>query len=77
MKIARIEHLAASAGWRIHDFLKVTLTDGLVGWSEFSRAFGGPGVGDAIGEIAPTLLGLDPRSIELNTPCARPLAARR
>jgi L-alanine-DL-glutamate epimerase-like enolase superfamily enzyme len=75
MRIARIEHLAASAGWRIHDFLKVTLTDGLVGWSEFSRAFGGPGVLDAIAEIAPTLLGLDPRSIELNTALLH--AARR
>ena len=40
MKVAAlIQRLAADAGWRIHDFLKLTLDDGRVGWSEFSRAF--------------------------------------
>jgi L-alanine-DL-glutamate epimerase-like enolase superfamily enzyme len=62
MKIAAIDCLAADAGWRTHDFLKVTLADGLVGWSEFSRAFNGPGVPEAICELAPTLIDQDPRS---------------
>src|SRR6185436_15005949 len=67
MQIARIESLSASAGWRIHDFLKVTMVDGLVGWSEFSRAFGGPGAHEAIAAIAPELIGKDPRSAAAQT----------
>jgi L-alanine-DL-glutamate epimerase-like enolase superfamily enzyme len=62
MKIAAVECLAADAGWRVHEFLKVTLMDGLIGWSEFSRAFNGPGVPEAIGELAPHLIGHDLRS---------------
>src|SRR5919197_3432374 len=62
MRIDRIDCLSADAGWRIHDFLKVTLADGLVGWSEFSRALNGPGVIEAIQHFAPLLVGADPRS---------------
>jgi L-alanine-DL-glutamate epimerase-like enolase superfamily enzyme len=62
MRIAAIECLAADAGWRIHDFLKLTLEDGRVGWSEFSRAFAGPGVVAAIEAVAEQLIGRDPRS---------------
>jgi galactonate dehydratase len=67
MKIARVECLAAYAGWRIHDFVKITMRDGLVGWSEFSRAFGGPGVHQALAEIAVELIGHDPRSAWVTT----------
>src|SRR5262249_8105774 len=59
---ASIECLSADAGWRIHDFVKVTLADGLVGWSEFSRAVHGPGVSEAIAALAPSLIDTDPRS---------------
>ncbi len=65
MKIAAIECLAADAGWRIHDFLKLTLDDGRVGWSEFSRAFAGPGVVAAIETVAEPLTGRDPRSTDV------------
>jgi L-alanine-DL-glutamate epimerase-like enolase superfamily enzyme len=67
MRIARIDCLAASAGWRIHDFLKVTASDDLVGWSEFSRAFNGPGVTEAIGALAPELIGKDVDSADVRT----------
>src|SRR4051794_40384553 len=67
MTIASIECLSAYAGWRIHDFLKVTLADGLVGWSEFSRALNGPGVHAAIASLAPRLVGLDPHSASART----------
>jgi L-alanine-DL-glutamate epimerase-like enolase superfamily enzyme len=62
MKIAAIQCLAADAGWRVYDFLKLTLDDGRVGWSEFSRAFNGSGVVGAIEGISEQLVGRDPRS---------------
>jgi L-alanine-DL-glutamate epimerase-like enolase superfamily enzyme len=62
MILQAIECLAADAGWRVHDFLKVTLDDGLVGWSEFSRAFNGTGVIAAIEALAERLVGQDPLS---------------
>ena len=67
MKIAAIECLAADAGWRIHDFLKLTLDDGRVGWSEFSRAFAGPGVIATIETVAEQLIGRDPQSTRSST----------
>jgi len=67
MKIASVECLSAHAGWRIYDFLKVATTDGLVGWSEFSRAFNGPGVPETIAAIAPRLLGDDPSGVRVTT----------
>jgi galactonate dehydratase len=62
MNIARVERLSADGGWRIFDFVKVTLEDGLVGWSEFSRALNGPGICEAIDAIGAGLIGQDPRS---------------
>lgn len=67
MNIARVELLSADGGWRIFDFLKVTLDDGLVGWSEFSRALNGPGICEAIDAIAAQLVGHDPRSARVRT----------
>jgi L-alanine-DL-glutamate epimerase-like enolase superfamily enzyme len=75
VEIARVDVLRAYAGWRIHEFLKVTLRDGLVGWSEFSRAFGGPGLGEAIDALRPTLIGRDPRSADVHNTLLH--AARR
>jgi galactonate dehydratase len=67
MQIARIDCFTAAAGWRTHEFLKVTMADGLVGWSEFSRAFGGPGAREAIAALTPALIGADPRSAAVGT----------
>src|SRR5437870_8116763 len=67
MQIARIDCSSAAAGWRTHDFVKVTMADGLVGWSEFSRAFGGPGAREAVADIASALIGKDPRSAGVRT----------
>jgi L-alanine-DL-glutamate epimerase-like enolase superfamily enzyme len=67
MQIARIECFTAAAGWRTHEFLKITMAGGLVGWSEFSRAFGGPGAREAIAGLTPALLGTDPRSAAVGT----------
>ncbi len=64
MKIAKVESLHADAGWRNFDFLKISTDDGLVGWSEYNESFGGPGVSTVIAELAPALVGKDPRAWE-------------
>jgi L-alanine-DL-glutamate epimerase-like enolase superfamily enzyme len=64
MKIARVESLHAHAGRRNFDFLKLTTDDGLVGWSEYNESFGGPGVSAVIDQLAPTIVGKDPRAWE-------------
>ena len=64
MKITRIESLHADAGWRNLDFLKISTDEGIVGWSEYNESFGGPGVSAVIAELAPALVGKDPRPWE-------------
>jgi L-alanine-DL-glutamate epimerase-like enolase superfamily enzyme len=64
MKIATIESLHADAGGRNFDFLKITSDDGVTGWSEYNESFGGPGVSTVIAELAPALIGKDPRAWE-------------
>jgi hypothetical protein len=41
MKITRIESLHADAGWRNLDFLKISIDEGIAGWSECNESFGG------------------------------------
>jgi galactonate dehydratase len=64
MKITRIESLHADAGWRNFDFLKVETDEGITGWSEYNENFGGPGLSRVIDELAPSLVGKDPRAWE-------------
>src|SRR4029453_17160781 len=64
MKIAKVESLHADAGRRNFDFLKITTDDGLVGWSEYNEALGGPGVASVIDRLAPSIIGKDPRAYE-------------
>ncbi len=64
MKIAAIECLHADAGHRNFDFLKIITDDGLVGWSEYNELFGGKGVSSVIENLAPVIIGLDPRAYE-------------
>jgi L-alanine-DL-glutamate epimerase-like enolase superfamily enzyme len=42
VKIDRVEILQADAGWRMFSFLKVTTSDGITGWSEFTKASAAP-----------------------------------
>jgi galactonate dehydratase len=56
-KVAGIELLSCGAGWRNYYFVKLTTTDGIVGWSEYSEDFGCPGVGAIIRQIAPRIIG--------------------
>jgi L-alanine-DL-glutamate epimerase-like enolase superfamily enzyme len=65
MKIARAEMFHCDAGWRPWSFVKITTDDGLVGWSECSDSHGSPhGMGGVIEDLAPLLIGKDPRRIE-------------
>jgi L-alanine-DL-glutamate epimerase-like enolase superfamily enzyme len=65
MKIDTIDLLHADAGWRPWSFVKITTDDGLVGWSECTDSHGSPqGIGGVVRDLAPLLLGQDPRTIE-------------
>jgi L-alanine-DL-glutamate epimerase-like enolase superfamily enzyme len=64
VQIAEVVTLHADAGGRAFDFLKLTADDGQVGWSEFNESFGGLGVSATIEQLAPVLIGKDPRAVE-------------
>jgi galactonate dehydratase len=64
VKIIRIEHLHADAGWRRACFLKITTADGVIGWSEYNihtGTAGLPGVIDALGAL---VIGMNALEIE-------------
>lgn len=56
-KIANLETLACGAGWRNYYFVKITTTDGVVGWSEYDEGFGNPGIAAIIGQLKPRIIG--------------------
>lgn len=64
MKITKIERLHADGAWRTLDFLKISTDDGIIGWSEYNELFGGLGVSSIIDNLAPLLIGKDPRPYE-------------
>ncbi|QUL78042.1 mandelate racemase/muconate lactonizing enzyme family protein [Brevibacterium sp. SMBL_HHYL_HB1] len=57
--IASLETLSCDAGWRNYHFLKLTTSDGVVGWSEFDEDFGPRGLTAAIEAYAPFFIGAD------------------
>src|SRR6185295_20044816 len=57
VKVTAIETLACDAGWRNYHFIKLTTSDGIVGWSEFSEDFGSPGIGAIIAKLAAKVVG--------------------
>jgi L-alanine-DL-glutamate epimerase-like enolase superfamily enzyme len=65
MKVTKIETLRCDAGWRMFSFLKVMTDEGLVGWSEYNESFGSAGLSQVIEALSPTVIGKDPRQIEL------------
>src|SRR5688572_14768144 len=64
MRIETIEDLHCDAGWRNFSFLKVTTSDGLVGWSEYTEADGSRGLTAVIHGMAEGLVGQDPRPVQ-------------
>ncbi len=65
MKIQKLEILRCDAGWRMFSFVKMATADGIIGWSEFNESFGSPGLAAVIEELAPFVIGMDPRASEL------------
>ena len=59
MKVAGLEILRCDAGWRNYHFLKLTTDDSIVGWSEFDKGFGSPGVSAVIERLAARVVGQD------------------
>ena len=56
-RIASVDTLSCSAGWRNYYFVKITTEGGIVGWSEFDEGFGSPGVGTVIRQISARMIG--------------------
>ena len=55
--IEAVEHLHASAGWRNYHYLKVTSSDGVVGWAEYDDAQRSPGVTGVIDTLIEHVIG--------------------
>jgi galactonate dehydratase len=62
--IAHIETLACGAGWRNYYFVKLTTSDGVVGWSEYDEGFGNPGIGHVIGHLRERIVGRPVMQVE-------------
>ena len=56
-RIASVDTLSCSAGWRNYYFVKIVTEGGIVGWSEFDEGFGSPGVGTVIRQISARMIG--------------------
>ncbi len=55
--VRSIETLSCDAGWRGYYFVKLTTSDGIVGWSEYDESFGPPGVTLNINKFAERIIG--------------------
>ena len=56
-RIASVDTLSCSAGWRNYYFVKIVTEGGIVGWSEFDEGFGSPGVGTVIRQLGGRTIG--------------------
>jgi galactonate dehydratase len=65
MKITNIETLLVDAGWRPWIFVKVETDEGVTGYGECSECSMPYGVVGAVKDLAPLLLGKDPRAYEM------------
>ncbi len=64
MKIDAIESLHADAGWRTFSYLKISTSDGIVGWSEYNESYGSGGVSAVIEKLSPLVIGSNPLAHE-------------
>lgn len=62
MQLERADLFYAEAGWQRLSFLRLTASDGSVGWSEFHEGFAA-GLGGVVRALAHSVLGSDPREI--------------
>lgn len=59
MKITDIKTFHCPAGWRRYHFTRVTLENGIVGWSEYDEGFDAVGVTTAINKLSRVAIGQD------------------
>ncbi len=59
MTITSVETRHCDAGWRNYNFVRVTTSEGVTGWSEYDEDFGSPGVTTAIHHLASRVEGQD------------------
>lgn len=64
MKITNIESFIVAAGWRPWTFVKVETDEGVTGWGECSDGRSPHGVVGTLTDLAPLLIGQDPRAFE-------------
>lgn len=65
MKVTGFDVLDCDLGWRTISFLKVTASDGTVGWSEFTDSFGSHGLQAVVLALQDLVLEQDPRRLNL------------
>ncbi|HEY4069315.1 MAG TPA: mandelate racemase/muconate lactonizing enzyme family protein [Burkholderiaceae bacterium] len=61
MKIERIETLQADGGYRVCSYLKLSTSDGRVGWAEYYDGFSGVSLAPVIEGFGRAAIGMDPR----------------
>ncbi|MYD42815.1 MAG: mandelate racemase/muconate lactonizing enzyme family protein [Gammaproteobacteria bacterium] len=59
MKITEIKTFHCPAGWRRYHFVRVTLENGIIGWSEYDEGFDAVGVTTAINRLSRAAVGED------------------
>ena len=64
MKVTKIETLSCEGGWRIHNFVKITTDEGLVGYSECTCMHSAPMLVAAIKHLGTYVVGQDPMRTE-------------
>ncbi len=65
MKILNIEVLHCDAGWRPWSFIKITTSDGIIGYSECTDSHGSPtGITGVVEDLKPLLIGKDALEFE-------------
>ncbi len=80
MIIKEVESLHCDAGWRNFSFLKISTTDGIVGYREYNESYGSAGVSALIERLKPYVLGapaLSHETLFVALLCSNASGARR
>ncbi|MFH1086642.1 MAG: mandelate racemase/muconate lactonizing enzyme family protein [Chloroflexota bacterium] len=64
MKVTQVETLSCEGGWRIHNFVKISTDEGLVGYSECTMMHSAPMLTAAITHLGSYVIGQDPMNTE-------------
>lgn len=64
MKIEKVEVFHVKAGWRPWTFIKISTTDGIIGWSECTDSHGSPkGIEGVVNDLSELIIYMDPLKI--------------